>query len=201
MEGSPLVTRSPATLRLIDAARAGDEDAYSRLFAATYARARLFTRARLGPKLAARVDVDDVLQEAYLQAHKSFASFEYRGDGSFLRWLCRVIENRIRNLSEHHGAKRRTPSKGWARVSAFRSRLAAEDPLGLATKVVMRESSARLIEAIDALDDDERTVLLHRFFQGRSLREIEAETGIAASTARRVLARALVKVGDALEAA
>ena len=37
------------------------------------------------------------------------AGIEYTDDAAFTRWLCRIIENRIRDLGDYHAAKKRQP--------------------------------------------------------------------------------------------
>src|SRR5262245_53281250 len=94
---------------ICDDARRGDREAYDRLFARYTDRALLFIEARLGPKLRERLDSHDILQEAYLAAHRDFAHFQYTDDAAFFRWLCRIIHNRIRDAGEYHAAVKRQP--------------------------------------------------------------------------------------------
>src|SRR6516164_5558277 len=126
-------------------ARAGDRQAYDRLFALHADRALLFIRARLGPRLRASVQSRDVLQEAYLAAHGAFERFEYTDEGAFTRWLCRIIENRIRDLGDRLGAQKRQP------VPVPRS-----DPTGPFTALDRAEHREKIILALDALDEDHR---------------------------------------------
>ena len=104
------------TADLVARARAGDRDAYDRLFALAADRVLLFLRVRLGPELAARVEPMDVLQETYVEALSGFARFEYRGDDTFARWLCRIAENKLHGLAKFHGAQKRR-SAGTVPVS------------------------------------------------------------------------------------
>lgn len=62
----------------------------------------------LGPALRARVD-GMILQEACLAAHRDFDRFEYTDAAAFLRWLCRLIENRIRDGLDDFAAAKRQP--------------------------------------------------------------------------------------------
>ena len=87
-------------------AKAGDQSAYERLFSLHADRVLVFIRARLG-KLRAKIEPEDVLQDAYLSAHRSFADFEYTDDGAFLKWLCRIIDNRLRDSHDYFTAKKR----------------------------------------------------------------------------------------------
>ena len=192
---APSVTR---TAQLVARAQAGDADAYDQLFALASDRVRLYARLRLGPGLRSRVETDDVLQEAYLAAHKAFDRFRYEGEEAFTRWLCRIAENAIRGLSDHHRARKRTPPAGMARVSRILDRLHAS-ATGPATAATRQEHAKRLIAGVDALADDEREVLLLRFFQGRTLDDIAHLTGRSPSTTRRLLGRATASLGAHLE--
>ena len=182
---------------LVARAKAGDRSAYDGLFALAADRARLFVRLRLGPALREKLDADDVLQEAYLEAHRAFGSFRYQGDGAFTRWLCRIIENRIRGLADYHGAKKRQAPEGLARVSRIEQRVAASRT-GPQTAVLRGERRDRLASAMDRLDDAEREALLLRFFQDRTIDEIAHLSGQSASAARRLLGRATRRLGTLL---
>ncbi len=72
---------------------------------------RRLIRRRLGAKLRARLDSDDVLQEVLLEAAKLLVEREASTsmDGQeFLAWVARIIDNKIGNLARHHGAERRS---------------------------------------------------------------------------------------------
>ncbi len=168
-------------------ARSGDPHAYDRLFALHVDRALLFVRARLGPRLRQKVESMDVLQDAYLQAHKAFERFEYTDEGAFGRWLCRIIENRIRNLGDYHGAKKRQPVE-----------LPRLDPTGPVTAMDRVEHREAIARALDALGDDHRQVLLLRFFEGLTAEETGRTMQRSAGAVRKLTARALAELGTRL---
>jgi RNA polymerase sigma-70 factor (ECF subfamily) len=169
-------------------ARSGDADARDRLFAAHADRASLFIRARLGPGLREHVDSQDVLQEAYLAAHRDFERFEYREEGAFGRWLFRIIENRLRDLGDRHGAAKRRPAELPPR----------EPPTGPATAAERNDRQAQLLRALDALPEDQRAVLIHRYFEGLDAEETGRLLGRSAGAVRKLTARALVAFGKVL---
>src|SRR5262245_4545361 len=108
----PLITvMDPTTQDLCERARAGDREAYDLLFRRHSDRALLFIGARLGPKLREKVESVDVLQDAYLAAHRDFDGFSYTDNGAFFRWLCRIIDHRIRDLGDHFAALKRQPAE------------------------------------------------------------------------------------------
>ncbi len=189
-----------STEALCTRAQLGDEEARAALFDAAVEKARLFVRLRLGPRLRTRLDSQDVLQEAFIEAHRAFDRFEYRGSGSFTRWLCRLIENRIRGLADHYDAKKRQPPGEMARVSQVAGRL-AQATLDPAKQVQQQETHRRLVEGVDNLEADQREVLLLRFFQDRSITEIATLTECSTSTVRRLMGRAALALGEHLEQA
>lgn len=175
------------TKTLCDRARAGDRAAYDRLFALHADRLRFFVRARLGPRLRGSVESEDVVQEAFLAAHRDFGSFEYTDDAAFTRWLCRVTENRIRDLGDRVGALKRQAVE-----------LPGEDPTGPVTALDRAERRARLSAALDRLAEEHREVLLLRYFEGMSAEEAGVLMNRTAGAVRKLAARALAELGGLL---
>ncbi len=188
------------TASLLQRARAGDRDAADVLFARAADRVLLYVRLRLGRALRAEVDSMDVLQETYAAAIEDLDRFEMRGDGAFPRWLCRIAENRIRGLADRRGAKKRSPGGGRLPVSDVLDRVAAQGS-GPATRAERIEGRERLASALDRLEDDERLAILLRHFEGRTFDAMAAALGTSASGARRILGRAMARLGSALEEA
>jgi RNA polymerase sigma-70 factor (ECF subfamily) len=172
---------------LCEQARAGDREAYDRLFALHTERALLFIRSRLGPKLRTSLESQDVLQDAYLAAHQAFGEFTYTDDGAFLRWLCRIIDHRLCDLGDHFAAQKRQP-------------VALPQPAlsGPLTKLDRAEHRERVAKALDKLSDDHRQVLLLRFFEGLSAEEAGQQLQRTAGAVRNLTARALVELGKNL---
>ena len=168
-------------------AKAGDESAYGRLFALHTDRALLFIRARLGRALRTTIDANDILQDAYLAMHKAFDSFEYTDDGSFLRLLCRLIENRIRDWNDYVRAAKRQPVP-----------LPVCDGTGPTTALDRTLEREKLLVALDRLSEDHRTVLLLRYFEGLTAEEAGQRLERSAGAVRKLTVRALAELGDVL---
>jgi RNA polymerase sigma-70 factor (ECF subfamily) len=183
----------PLTRLLLDRARAGERDAYERLFALAADRLLLFIRLRLGAGLREKVDSLDVLQETFLEAHRALPGFEAGEDGAFARWLCRIAENRLRGLADHHGAKKRTLPTDERPVSDV---LAAH--AGPSTLASRKETRDRLERALGELAPDEQQALLLRYFEDRGLEEIAERLGRSPTAVRRLLGRGLAALGGRL---
>ncbi len=177
----------PITRELWKQARAGDRAAYDRLFALHADRALMFVRARLGPALRAKVESVDILQDAYLAAHKDFEQFDLTEDGAFLRWICRIIENRIRDGDAYFGALKRQVVE-----------LPKSLPPGPSTLLDRAEHRVKVAEALDRLSEDHRQVLLLRYFEGLSAEETGQLMNRSAGAIRSLTARALDELGHLL---
>jgi RNA polymerase sigma-70 factor (ECF subfamily) len=139
--------------------RGGDLDAYAVLVARYTLRAH-----RAAFLLGAGEEADDVVQEAFVKAFRHLSRF--RVGESFGPWLLRIVANETRNLTRSR--RRRT---------ALALRLCAAEPEGAAAdgpvdEVLAAERRARLLAAVNTLPDNERQVLVCRYFLELS----EAET-------------------------
>ncbi|MCA8964046.1 MAG: sigma-70 family RNA polymerase sigma factor [Planctomycetes bacterium] len=172
-------------------------DAFDTRFADAAERLHLFLRVRTGQALRAHEDSFDLLQETYLAARKAFGGFEDRGDGAFVRWLCRIAENCVRARADHHGAQKRRPPAELERVSQLLSRIAA-GTLGPATRAERQEQRERLASGLAQLPREEREVFVMRHFEGLELDAIASRIGSSATSVRRLLGRASLRLGEQL---
>ena len=168
-------------------AKSGEQSAYERLFSLHVDRALVFIRARLG-RLRDKVEPEDVLQDAYLAAHRSFDDFEYTDDGAFLRWLCRIIDNRMRDTHDYFAAKKRQE------VPIPRAALT-----GPVTALNRVENRQRIEVGLARLAEEHREVLLLRYFEGLSAEQTGRRMNRSASAVRNLAARALVALGREIE--
>jgi RNA polymerase sigma-70 factor (ECF subfamily) len=168
-------------------AKQGDQSAYERLFALHVDQLLVFIRLRLGTRLAAKIEPDDVLQDVYLAAHRSFDQFEYAEDGAFLKWLCRIVENRLRDWHDHYAAQKRQP------VEVPRS-----SPTGPVTALGRLEDQLRIEQALQRLEPDHRLVLLLRYFEGLSAEQTAERMQRSPGAVRKLAARALAELGKQL---
>jgi RNA polymerase sigma-70 factor (ECF subfamily) len=72
---------------------------------------RLLARLQLDPRLRAKVDASDVVQQTLLQAHQTWDQFRGRSEGELGQWLRRIL---ARTLS-HAGRDLRRARRDVAR--------------------------------------------------------------------------------------
>ena len=106
-------TNPESTLRLIERARAGDEEALEQLFTRHRIPLQRWASGRL-PQWARDIsDTDDLVQDTLLSTFKRIGDFEHRGAGALQAYLRQAVLNRIRE--ELRRSARRMQRPGRAR--------------------------------------------------------------------------------------
>jgi len=156
-------------------------------------RLALFLRLRHGACGAHEIAL---LHDVYLRARGRAAGFQDRGPGTFLAWLCSIGRSAHVDELRRRGAR---PEAVAARQTFVGMLNAAADPrTGPLTAAGRVDLRARLAEAIETLEEPERSLLLDRFFGGLSQSQLAEAHGMSVSAVQRALARALAAVGRPL---
>ena len=133
-------------------------------------------------------EVADVTQEAFIKAYRALANF--RGDAQFYTWLYRIAINTAKN---HLVAKSRRPPNtdkdiNDGEFSENSVVLEAEDqPEALLARDQLQ---AVILAAVDDLQEDLRTALMLREFDGLSYEEIAEIMACPVGTVRSRIFRA-----------
>ena len=78
---------------LIERARSGSSTAWREIYRRYRKMLIVQIQARIPGYARRRFDEEDVLQQVLAKVYACIESFEYRGEGSFRRWLARLIVN------------------------------------------------------------------------------------------------------------
>jgi RNA polymerase sigma-70 factor (ECF subfamily) len=194
---------------LVERLRQGDGQALAELFSLHRERLWRLVDFRLHPRLHARVDADDVLQEAYLAAAERVQHFLQRASGSVFIWLRLIVMQTLTDLHRRHlgtgkrDAGREVPMPVFPGRSTAAS-LAAQF-LGSFTSpsgVVMREEmAARLESAIAAMNPIDQEILALRHFEELTNHEIAEVLDIEPTAASNRYVRALQRLKEILSEA
>jgi RNA polymerase sigma-70 factor (ECF subfamily) len=188
---------SSETLALVERARAGDAAALNELFARHHGLMVELARRKIGPRLRQKEEADDLAQTTFREATRDFRQYQYRGDGSFLRWLVQILQNKIRDKAEYYGATKRDVSRerpGDERIGDSGD-LKRYDPASRdlsVTQTLAREEEFKILRsALEELSSDHRKAITLVFFEGLSLREAgERMDGRSEDAVRMLLRRA-----------
>ena len=171
---------------LIDRAREGDKNAFQELVERYEERLRRLVRSRLGSGLEGKIDVADVVQDAFLRALQALPHFEWQGEDSFLRWLSRIATNSLRETARRE--KRRV-------IVPLQDNVQTE---GLTHSRAKRreERFDRLQDALDALSPEHRQVILLARVDRLPMKEVARRIGRTTTATSQLLWRAMQKLKD-----
>ena len=189
--GLPAQFRTEETRVLVERAQAGDAEALNELFTRYYTLMLDMARRRLGPRLRTKEEADDLAQTTFREATRDFGQYEYRGESSLMRWLVRILQNKIRDKAEFYSAGKRDVSRERA-ADEGEERRRYETPsedLSVTRQVQRSEEFGILREALEKLSPDHRKAIALVFFQGLTLREAGKRMGGRSEDAVRMLLR------------
>lgn len=129
-----------------------------------------------------RAEAEDITAETFHQALANLSTFEWRGV-PFIAWLIRIAANAIVQRGKRAG----------------REQTAAEVPEEPSADVIERR--AMLFQMVDALPPDQKKVIVKRFVEERSIREIAQEMRRSEGAVKQLQFRALVNLRDRMEGA
>ena len=182
-------------------ARRGDSAASHALFARHLPELRRRVRRRLPPALRPRVGDSDVVQEACVAAFQRLHEFDDRGDGSFLRWLRKILDHKlVDEVRRHVGAERRDLRRevrvATGEEPSARRRKGRSPP----SEVVAAEEQEAVRRAMTELPSHYRAVLRWIHHEGLTAAEAGVRMGRTPDAARKLYARALARLADRLDA-
>ncbi len=133
-------------------------------------------------------DAEDVTERTFLGALAAIASFRDEG-ASFRSWLFRIAHNQVAN------ALRSRARRATATLEAEQHASEATDP---AAAVGAADEARELRRALEGLSVDRRQVIVLRFVDGLSAREIGVVLGRSEGAVRVLQHRALRELAAAL---
>lgn len=174
-----MVGKAPASKRpppqtderlLVEAAQK-DPRRFGDLYEVHFERVYAFVARRVGQRETAEDLTSDIFHKALANLH----SFEWRGV-PFAAWLLRIAANVIADRSKRGGLE-----------------VSSDDPPERSMKPRMEqaEDGARLFRMVSQLADDQRQVVMMRFAEEKSIREIAQKLGRSDGAVKQLQFRAL----------
>jgi RNA polymerase sigma-70 factor (ECF subfamily) len=153
-------------------------------FAELYERNFHTVYAYVARRTASREEAEDITSEVFHQALANLKNFEWRG-APFAAWLIRIASNALADR--------------WK----LQSRQAADPPGEELSDPNMEgiERQAALFQLVDRLPQDQRRVIVMRFAEQKSIREIAQELKRTEGAIKQLQFRALQKLRADMEGA
>lgn len=140
-----------------------------------------------------RDDAAELCQEAFVRAFEKLPGF--RGQSQFYTWLFRIAVNLTLSLRRRAGRVRFSslspdPELGDSQAASLTAELAGRREPDPAQRVADAETHRKVLEAIDALDDEYRTVVVLRDIEDMDYEQIAAVLAVPMGTVKSRLHRA-----------
>jgi RNA polymerase sigma-70 factor (ECF subfamily) len=197
----------PDTEELIRRTGAGDRAARGALLARHRARLLRMIALRLDPRLAARIDPSDVVQDVLAEADRRLDGYVRKQPLPFYPWLRQLAVDRLADQHRRHlRAGRRSVAREEQEPWSLPDASAAElmDRLlapGDSPSAAMRKDEVRdrVRAALEAMAEQEREVLILRYLEQLSAREVGAVLEISEAAAKKRALRALRRLREFLK--
>jgi RNA polymerase sigma-70 factor (ECF subfamily) len=161
----------------------------------------------MNPRLRRRLDEEDVIQDAFLEASQRLADYLQNPQAPFFLWLRQIVHRRILKVHRQHlglqlrDVRREAPVR-WATTSAASSCVMAEQLLGRLTSpsgaAIRQEARLQLEKVLEGMSEVDREILSLRYFEHLTNEEAAAELGLEVSTASKRHVRALLRLEKAM---
>jgi RNA polymerase sigma-70 factor (ECF subfamily) len=158
--------------RLLIEAAQSDPARFGELYEENFSRVYAFVSRRVHN----RQEAQDLTSQVFERALANIRRFEWRGT-PFAAWLYRMASNAI---ADHYQSKARE--------------LPLHDPPVTDEELQQVERRATLARYVERLPAEQRRVVVLRFFEGRSIREIAGQIGKSEGAVKQLQWRALQKL-------
>lgn len=191
---------TPDTDHLVEQAGQGDIDARQALLARHRERLERMVKLRMDPRLSARVDPSDVVQEAVTEAWQKLSDYLEKRPVAFYPWLRRIAWERLVKVHRFHlEAKKRSvrreavlelPDHSSMQLVALLIQ-SGTSPSG---KLMRKELHRRVREALDDLPERDREILVLLHLEQLSRSETAAVLEISEPAADMRHLRAIKRI-------
>ena len=191
------------TINLLANAKGGDRAAINRLLERHRTSLRKLIRLRLDRKIAQRVDASDIVQDVLLEANTRLQDYLADPRLPFHLWLRQLAKDRMIDMHRRHrGAQRRSLDREQSLAAPQFADQSGFDLMGQladgeltpAAATIRKELETRFLTALEQLDDDDKEILLMRYFEQLGNGEVAESLGVSAAAAGMKHLRALRKL-------
>ena len=141
--------------------------------------------AYIARRVSDRNETQDLTAHVFQQALANLGKFKWRG-APFITWLYRIASNALSD-------QRKRQSREVVSDDLINGESSSE------VDVEEIEQRALLFKAVDALPDDQRRVIIMRFAEEKSIRDIAAELDRSEGAVKQLQLRALENLREAME--
>ena len=173
--------------KLLNCYLSGDRNAISQLIERHSRRVRDYIQMMVKDGDVA----DDIFQETFIKAVRVIDEGRYTDNGRFLSWILRIAHNQV---IDHFSAQKQNRQLNEAE--------AGYDVLGtlrlaertVEDEIVCEQIASDVRRMVELLPDEQREVVMMRYYSGLSFKEIAEQTGVSINTALGRMRYALINL-------
>lgn len=178
----------------LERARAGDASALGALLDDLRPYVRVLLRGRRDARTQARLDDSDLIQDAMLQAYKSFTTFRGGTATEFVAWLRQVVlHTASRVVRDQFGAAKRDVTRELPGRELDAVVVSGSTP---SAQAIRHEQSARMAEVLARLPEEMQQVILARHADDLPHAEIAKRLGKTEGAVQVLYVRAIRRLRD-----
>jgi RNA polymerase sigma-70 factor (ECF subfamily) len=165
---------------------------------------RLLARIQLGPRLKAKMDASDIVQQTILQAHEARDFFRGKTEPEKLAWLRTILANVLAAAARQFETQARDVRQersldAQLELSASRMEsLLAADQTSPSQGAVRSEELLRLAAALGSLPEDQRLAVELHHLKGLSVADVAESLGRTRAAVVGLLFRGLKRLRELL---
>lgn len=197
----------PNTNELLKLASSGDATAVNTLLSCHRARLRRLIDVWLDPRVRRRVDPSDVVQDALVEAQRQLPDYLQRRPLPFYPWLRQFAVHQLQKTHRRHLRTQRRSVKceePWGLALSEEAGYELADQLNASGNSPSRQLARydlrlRVRASLEELGERDREVLVLRYLEQLSIREIAAVAGASEAAVKMRHIRALERLRRLLE--
>jgi RNA polymerase sigma-70 factor, ECF subfamily len=165
---------------------------------------RFLARLQFSPRLQAKLDASDIVQQALLQAHAAREQFRGRTEAEWLGWLRTILNNALTAAARRFDAETRDLTRECSleavlgESSSRLEALLAADQSSPSERVLRAEDILRLARSLDQLPADQRSVIELHHLKGLTVAEVGELLGRSRPAVVGLLFRGLKRLRELL---
>ena len=134
---------------------------------------------------------DDILQDTLIKAVRTIDEGRYVDSGKFLSWILRIAHNQVIDFFRQQKSSR-TLNEAEAGYDVIGSLRIAER--SVEDRIISEQIEQDVRRQIDHLPEEQREVVVMRYYSGMSFLEIADQTGVSINTALGRMRYALINL-------